>query len=213
VVYFTKNGRAGQAKSGKGTFSLLTRRAVCYKGVAYAREADVNSNVSSLYYADFETSWGVFRLAASEGGVVAVGLPRGDGGDGFFEFLRRKFPGFLYVEGTTPELEQGRRELEEYLAGARREFDVPFHIRVTPFQFKVLEGISAIPYGATATYGELGRRIGSPGAARAVGAACAANPIPLIVPCHRVVASAGLGGYAGGLELKRKLLAHEGVIL
>jgi methylated-DNA-[protein]-cysteine S-methyltransferase len=173
----------------------------------------VISAISSLVYADFETSWGVFRLAASEGGVVAVGLPRGDGGDGFFEGLRKSFPGFLYVEGTTAELEQGRREVEEYLAGMRREFDVPFHIRVTPFEFKVLEAVSAIGYGSTATYGELAERVGSRGAARAVGAACAANPIPLIIPCHRVVGASGLGGYAGGPELKRKLLAHEGAFL
>jgi methylated-DNA-[protein]-cysteine S-methyltransferase len=173
----------------------------------------VISAISSLYYAHFETPWGVFRLAASEGGVVAVGLPRGDEGDGFFEYLRSKYPGFLYVEGTTPELEQGRREVEEYLAGSRREFDVPFHIRVTPFQFKVLEAVSAVGYGSTATYGELAGRIGSPRAARAVGAACAANPIPLVVPCHRVVGASGLGGYAGGLELKRKLLQLEGARL
>jgi len=172
----------------------------------------VSSAISSLYYAHFETPWGVFRLAASEGGVVAVGLPRGDGG-AFFEYLRGKYPGFLYFEGTTPELEQGRREVEEYLAGVRREFDVPFHIRVSPFQFKVLEAVSAIGYGSTATYGEVAARLGSPGAARAVGAACAANPIPLVVPCHRVVGASGPGGYAGGLELKRRLLEHEGVRL
>jgi methylated-DNA-[protein]-cysteine S-methyltransferase len=213
LVYFTKIVPAGQGKSGKGQFSLLTSRAVCYKSVTDAREADVNSAISSLYYTHFETPWGIFRLAASEGGVVAVGLPRGDGGDGFFGYLRGKYPGFLYVERTTPELEQGRREVEEYLAGARCEFDVPFHIRVSPFQFKVLEAVSAIPYGSTATYGELAERVGSPGAARAVGAACAANPIPLIVPCHRVVGASGPGGYAGGLELKRKLLAHEGAFL
>jgi methylated-DNA-[protein]-cysteine S-methyltransferase len=74
-----------------------------------------------------------------------------------------------------------------------------------------LEAVSAIPYGSTATYREVAERVGSPSAARAVGAACAANPIPLIVPCHRVVAAAGLGGYGGGPALKRKLLELEGV--
>lgn len=151
-------------------------------------------------------------MAASAGGVVAVDLP-GAPENRFFEYLRRKFPGFLYLERTSPELDHGRREIEEYLAGDRREFDVPFHLRVTPFQFRVLEAISVVPYGATATYGEIADRIGSPRAARAVGAACGANPIPLIIPCHRVVSSAGLGGYGGGLELKRKLLHHEGVSL
>ena len=168
----------------------------------------MNSTVSSLYYAELPTSWGVFRAAASAGGITAVGLPGGDG-RAFFSYIKKKYPAFLLLERGTPELEQGRAEIDEYLAGERREFAVPFHIRVTPFQFKVLEAVSAIPYGSTATYGELAARIGSPGAARAVGAACGANPIPLIIPCHRVVGSSGLGGYAGGLELKRKLLALE----
>jgi O-6-methylguanine DNA methyltransferase len=166
--------------------------------------------VFSLRVTEFPTAWGAFRLAAGEGGVAAVGLP-GDGGRGFFEYLRKKYPGFLFLVGTTPELEQGRRELEEYLVGARREFGVPFHVRVTPFQFRVLAAISAIPYGAMATYRELAERVGSPGAARAVGAACAANPLPVIIPCHRVVAASGLGGYGGGPALKRRLLEHEGV--
>jgi O-6-methylguanine DNA methyltransferase len=169
-------------------------------------------SVSSLYVTEFETAWGRFRLAASAGGVVAVGLPGGVEGR-FFEYLRRKFPDFLYLERPSADLDQGRREIEEYLAGDRREFNVPFHLPVTPFQFRVLEAISAVPYGATATYGEIAARIGSPRGARAVGAACGANPIPLIVPCHRLLGAAGLGGYGGGLELKRKLLHHEGVSL
>jgi O-6-methylguanine DNA methyltransferase len=168
----------------------------------------MDKEVFRLHVFEVPTSWGVFRLAASEGGVVAAGLP-GPDGDAFFKFLRRKYPGFLFLEGTTPELEQGRREIEEYLAGERREFGVPFHLRVTPFQFKVLEALSVIPYGATTTYGEVAARLGAPGAARAVGAACAANPLPLLVPCHRVVGASGLGGYAGGLALKRRLLEHE----
>ena len=172
----------------------------------------MNSTVSSLYYAEFPTSWGVFRAAASAGGITAVGLPGGDGRR-FFSYIKKKYPAFLLLERGTPEMEQGRGEIEEYLAGERREFAVPFHIRVTPFQFKVLEAVSAIPYGATATYREIAERLGSPSAARAVGAACAANPIPLVIPCHRVVGSSGLGGYGGGPALKRKLLEHEGVCI
>jgi len=170
----------------------------------------MSATAFSLYVTAFETAWGRFRLAASAGGVAAVGLPGGEDGR-FFEYLRRKFPGFLYLERTSPELDQGRREIEEYLAGVRREFGVPFHLRVTPFQFRVLEAISTVPYGATETYGEVADRIGRPRAARAVGAACGANPLPLIIPCHRLVGASGLGGYGGGLELKRKLLHHEGV--
>ncbi|UCH78774.1 MAG: methylated-DNA--[protein]-cysteine S-methyltransferase [Candidatus Coatesbacteria bacterium] len=172
----------------------------------------MSDQVFSLNVTEFETAWGRFGLAASAGGVVAVGLP-GRAGAAFFEYLRRKFPGFLYLERPSPDLDQGRREIEEYLAGDRREFSVPFHLRVTPFQFRVLEAISAVPYGETATYGEIAARIGSPRGARAVGAACSANPIPLIIPCHRLVGAAGPGGYGGGLALKRKLLHHEGVSL
>lgn len=141
-----------------------------------------------------------------------MGLPE-ENGRRFFAHLKSKYPGFLLLERPAPDLEQARVEIQEYIAGERREFGVPFHIRVTPFQFKVLEAISAIPYGATATYGELAARLGAADAARAVGAACAANPIPLIIPCHRVVAAAGLGGYGGGPALKRKLLEHEGARL
>ena len=172
----------------------------------------MNSTVFSLYFAEFRTSWGVFRAAAGAGGVVAVGLPE-EKGRRFFAHLKRKYPGFLFLERPAPDLEQARVEIEEYLAGERREFGVPFHIRVTPFQLEVSKAVSAIPYGATATYGELAARLGAPDAARAVGAACAANPIPLIIPCHRVVAAAALGGFRGGVALKRKLLEHEGVRL
>ncbi len=168
----------------------------------------MSADVFKLFVSTVPTAWGTFRLAGSAGGVVAVGLPATDDGP-FFGYLKRKYPGFLFVEGADAALTQGRREVEEYLAGERRDFDVPFHIRVTPFQFGVLEAISAIPYGATVSYGELARRIGKPKAARAVGAVCAANPIPIIIPCHRVVASAGLGGFGGGLDLKRRLLALE----
>jgi methylated-DNA-[protein]-cysteine S-methyltransferase len=170
----------------------------------------VSSPIYSLFFSEFSTAWGIFRLAAGAGGVVAVGLPAADG-NSFFDFLKKKYPGFLFFERATPELEQGRTEIEEYLAGVRHEFGVPFQFRVTAFQFKVLEAVSTIPYGSTATYGGIARRVGVPGGARAVGRACRANPIPLIIPCHRVVAAAGLGGYGGGPALKRKLLEHEGV--
>lgn len=172
----------------------------------------MSSPIYSLFFNEFSTAWGIFRLAAAAGGVAAVGLPAADG-NSFFNFLKRKYPGFLFFERTTAELEQGRREIGEYLAGERREFDVPFHIRVTPFQFKVLEAVSTIPYGSTATYGDIARRVGLPDGARAVGRACRANPIPLVVPCHRVVGASGLGGFRGGVALKRKLLEHEGARL
>jgi methylated-DNA-[protein]-cysteine S-methyltransferase len=107
---------------------------------------------------------------------------------------------------------QAEREILEYLAGRRREFTVPVDMaNVPPFHGKVLRACRRIPYGKTLTYAVLAARAGSPRAARAVGQAMARNPLALVVPCHRVVATGGsLGGYGGGLDLKRRLLKLEG---
>jgi methylated-DNA-[protein]-cysteine S-methyltransferase len=102
-------------------------------------------------------------------------------------------------------------QLEEYFAGERTEFDVPMEMDGTPFQKDVWAELSRIPYGTTISYGELARRVGRPKGPRAVGQANGKNPIPIIVPCHRVLASNGIGGYGGGLPMKRTLLAVEGV--
>jgi len=109
---------------------------------------------------------------------------------------------------------QAERELTEYLAGRRRTFTVPVDLDAAPaFHRAVYRALRRVPFGRTVTYGALARRAGSPGAARAVGRAMARNPVPLVVPCHRVVASAGPGGFGGGLDLKRRLLALEGVAM
>ncbi len=102
------------------------------------------------------------------------------------------------------------RELGEYVRGRRCDFTFPITLHGTPFDMRVWSALLAIPYGETATYGEIARKIGRPGAARAVGMANHRNPIPLVVPCHRVVAAGGkLGGYGGGLAMKRELLNLE----
>jgi methylated-DNA-[protein]-cysteine S-methyltransferase len=107
-------------------------------------------------------------------------------------------------------IEDVRRQVEEYCAGERTEFDLDLAPSGTPFQRAVWDALLAIPYGETRSYGEIARAIGQPGAARGVGAANHANPIGLIVPCHRVIGADGsLTGYGGGLPLKRALLAHE----
>ena len=95
--------------------------------------------------------------------------------------------------------------------GDEREFDVPLGLAGTPFQMDVWNELARISYGETISYGELARRVGRPGGPRAVGQANGRNPVPIIVPCHRVVASKGIGGYGGGLAIKRALLALEGV--
>ena len=106
---------------------------------------------------------------------------------------------------------EGARQLESFLAGSRRTFSLPLETSGTPFQRSVWHAMARIPWGETWSYGQLADAIGRPASARPVGQAVARNPLPLIWPCHRVVASDGLGGYGGGLDLKVALLAREGV--
>ena len=101
-------------------------------------------------------------------------------------------------------------QLREYLRGDRQTFTLPLDVRGTPFQISVWDAVRGVPYGTLRTYGDLARRIGRPSATRAVGQAVGANPLALVVPCHRIVgASGGLVGYRGGLPLKERLLALE----
>jgi methylated-DNA-[protein]-cysteine S-methyltransferase len=110
----------------------------------------------------------------------------------------------------TPFERQVARELTEYLTGARSRFTFPVSPTGTPFEQHCWEALRQIPYGETRTYGEIARAVGTPNGARAVGSANHKNPIPIVIPCHRVVAAGGgLGGYGGGLDLKRRLLALE----
>ena len=107
-----------------------------------------------------------------------------------------------------------REQLDEYFAGERTEFDFPLRLAGGPFELRVWELLRAIPYGTTATYGELAARLGAPERARAVGAANGRNPIAIVVPCHRVIGAGGkLVGYGGGLDTKRALLELEGALL
>ena len=111
---------------------------------------------------------------------------------------------------TTRLLERAAGQLAEYFAGVRHAFDLPLSPRGTEFQRTVWRALAAIPYGETRSYGELARAIGRPAASRAVGSANANNPISIVVPCHRVIATSGsLTGYAGGVAAKRWLLDHE----
>jgi methylated-DNA-[protein]-cysteine S-methyltransferase len=107
-----------------------------------------------------------------------------------------------------------RTQLDEYFAGERTDFDFPMRLDGPGFDRLVWKELEAIPYGTTATYGEIAERIGKPGRARAVGAANGRNPIAIVVPCHRVIGAGGkLTGYGGGLERKRELLVLEGALL
>ena len=111
-------------------------------------------------------------------------------------------------------LEEPARQLAEYFAGERRDFDLPLEPAGTPFQLRVWKMLRDIPYAETINYGQLANRIGNPNASRAVGLANGRNPISIVVPCHRVIGARGaLTGYAGGLDRKRALLVHEGALL
>ena len=107
-----------------------------------------------------------------------------------------------------------RAQLDEYFAGERTAFDFPMRLDGAQFDRRVWRALAEIPYGTTATYGEIAERIGAPGRARAVGAANGRNPIAIVVPCHRVIGAGGkLTGYGGGLDHKRELLVLEGALL
>lgn len=120
----------------------------------------------------------------------------------------------LSVRGTNPLLERGRSQINEFLRGERRTFELPLDLsNLTQFQQSVLTALSQVPFGQTKTYGELALAINNPKAVRAVGGALGKNPLPVILPCHRVLAGNGLGGFSLGLEMKRLLLKSEGIDL
>lgn len=161
-----------------------------------------------VHTAEFESPIGALRVASSDRGLAWLGLPRASG-RGLEGWLVRHAPGAKRVAAWAPN-QQAIAQVLEFLEGKRRAFELDLDLRGTPFQLAVWGAVAAIPYGETRSYAEVARSVGHPAAVRAVGAANGANPIPLVVPCHRVVASGGaLGGYGGGLPLKRRLLAME----
>ena len=161
-----------------------------------------------VHTAEFDTPVGSMLCATTGRGLAYLRLPRASG-RGFAGWLRRNAPDAELRTGFAPN-KAAVQQVLEYLDGKRTAFDLALDLRGTDFQLRVWEELLAIPYGETRTYAGLARSIGEPGAARAVGTANGANPIAIVVPCHRVVASGGkLGGYGGGLPLKRKLLALE----
>lgn len=153
---------------------------------------------------------GTLLVAATRAGVCAVSFV---GDDGTLDELAR-LHGPRVLRLAAP-VEGAIEELDEYFSGSRDRFDLPLDLHGIPaFQQGVLAELARVPYGTTVTYGELATRIGRPGAARAVGGAMNRNPIPIVLPCHRVVGARGnLVGYAGGLERKQALLELEGATL
>jgi O-6-methylguanine DNA methyltransferase len=167
---------------------------------------------SGLVYAQMGAPVGAIWIASTSVGVCTIGI--GDEQpERFFAWLSR------HVDPEPPREEPGAldaalTQLHEYFSGSRRVFELSLDVRGTPFQKAVWDEITRIPYGATTTYGKIAQRIGKPRSARAVGAANGANPLAIIIPCHRVLGANGsLTGYGGGLEMKAALLRLEGVCL
>jgi methylated-DNA-[protein]-cysteine S-methyltransferase len=159
----------------------------------------------SLVCTRYASPLGPMLLAASDIGLAGV----------WFEGQRHGPEGVLWPEAPEhPVLQEAVRQLEDYFAGRRTAFDLPLDLRHgTSFQQSVWQALLAIPSGGTTSYAELGRRLGRPQAARAVGAAVGRNPVSIVVPCHRVLGTGGgLTGYAGGIERKTALLKLEGVL-
>lgn len=151
---------------------------------------------------------GSLRLASTERGLAYLELPCASG-RGLRGWLRRCIPDARCADGFAPN-RTAIAQVLEYLEGKRVVFDLALDLRGTQFQAAVWQALLAIPYGQTRSYAEIAAVVGQPNAVRAVGAANGANPVALVVPCHRVIASDGrLGGYGGGSELKAKLLAME----
>jgi O-6-methylguanine DNA methyltransferase len=161
-----------------------------------------------LHYADVDTELGLLRVVSSARGLVYVELPKASG-RGLAGWMKSNAPGAKLLEGYAPN-RAAAKQLGEFAEGKRRSFELSLDLRGTPFQIAVYDEVSRVPFGQTATYAEIAERIGRPRATRAVGAANAANPLPLVIPCHRIVGASGkLTGYAGGVELKARLLALE----
>ena len=153
-----------------------------------------------MYYCYLETPIGDLLLAGDEDGLSLVGFPEGS--------MRRE-PETDWIFNEKP-FAEARRQLRDYFAGKRHTFDLKIKPSGTEFQLQVLDELCKIPYGTTVSYSDIANRIGRPKAVRAVGAANGRNPIPIIIPCHRVIGASGdLTGFGGGLPTKEALLRLE----
>ena len=162
-------------------------------------------------YTTTDSPFGTLLLAKTPLGLVRVGLPNQDSGELLDDLAARVSPRVLEAPR---ELDESRRELDLYFEGRLDSFDLPLDWQLSQgFRLRVLHAIAAIPYGETRTYTEMASTAGNERAVRAAGTACGRNPLPLVVPCHRVLRTGGaLGGYGGGLPMKQGLLELEGVL-
>jgi methylated-DNA-[protein]-cysteine S-methyltransferase len=162
-------------------------------------------------YTTTDSPFGTLLLATTPRGLVRVGLPNQDADALLLDLATRVSPRVLEAPA---QLDQARRELDLYFEGRLTDFDLPLDWQLSrDFRRKVLRAIARIPYGQTRSYTQMATSAGNERAVRAAGTACGTNPLPLVVPCHRVLRSGGaLGGYGGGLPMKQGLLRLEGVL-
>jgi methylated-DNA-[protein]-cysteine S-methyltransferase len=154
-----------------------------------------------MNYCFLESPIGPLLIAGDQVGLRRIHFPREQ---------RAVKPERGWIEAQSGAVAEAVTQLREYFAGRRTEFDLPLALQGTPFRLAVWREMRKIPYGQTISYGELARRVGNPKASRAVGSANGVNQIPIVIPCHRVIAAGGkLGGFGGGLPIKEALLALE----
>jgi methylated-DNA-[protein]-cysteine S-methyltransferase len=174
-------------------------------------ERAADEDLIDVAYTTTDSPFGELLLAGTSRGLVRVGLPGQEPDELLEDLAARISPRVLEAPKR---LEEARRELASYFEGGLTEFDLPLDWRLShDFRRRVLRAIDRIPYGKTRSYTEVAASAGNARAVRAAGSACGANPIPIVVPCHRVLRTGGaLGGYGGGLPMKRALLELEGAI-
>jgi len=176
---------------------------------ALAEEA-ARADLIDVAFERHETPLGTIVVGATREGLARIGLPCENEGEVLQQLADRLSPRVLRASNEA--LVLTRRQLDEYFGQTRRDFDIPLDWRLaTGFRRAVLRATAAIPYGETSSYRDVATRAGSPNAVRAAGTALATNPLPIVVPCHRVLRTGGgLGRYRGGAEAKAALLALEG---
>jgi methylated-DNA-[protein]-cysteine S-methyltransferase len=175
------------------------------------RDAAARSGLLDAGYDVVESPLGPLLVAATDRGLLRIFFDA----DPEEQLDRLAQAAGVRVLRAPSSIDDARRELDEYFSGHRRSFDLSIDLRgAAPFTAEVLDQLARVPYGHTATYGELALRVGHPRAARAVGTVMNRNPVPIVLPCHRVVGASGsLVGYGGGLERKEQLLRLEGALL
>ena len=212
----TENHRGGEDAAGRALAAALGAAAPLDVAAAVerAKRRAFDEGLVAVHYAEVDSPLGTLVAAGTEHGLLRIAYEDFNGGlDAVLEHLaHRVSPNVLEAPAKLDPL---RRELDEYFAGRRETFDLPIDWSLTTgFTRRVLEATARIPFGATSSYAGVAAEAGSPRATRAAGNALGSNPIPIVVPCHRVLRSGGrLGGYTGGVEKKEHLLALEGVLI